>query len=595
MPADITAILDRYGADRTRLLDMLWAVQDADGHITQPAIEGLAAGLSLSRAEIEETVSFYHFFSMQPAGRHRIYLNNDVSTQLSGRYEAVRDAFEEACGCTFGTVSADGRFGLYDTACIGMCDREPAALIDFVPFTDLTPERVAKIVASLKDGVATKSLAAAFDSGCDVVTTRWQRTGPVFDPRTAAGPSLEALFSLAPGEILEAVAASGLRGRGGAGFSTGLKWRLCRETKAATRYVVCNADEGEPGTFKDRALLTDMPHLLIEGMVAAAYAIDASAGVIYLRAEYRYLFDRLDSLIADYRKAGWLGHNIAGSGFDFDLRLQLGAGSYVCGEESALIESMEGKRGSPRNRPPFPVEAGFCGMPTIVNNVETLAAVPRILKEGADWYAGFGTEKSPGTKLLSVAGDCARPGIYEVPFGITVGEFLDMVGAEPALALQVSGPSGECINAAQSRHRRLCHEDLSIGGAMTVFSAERDLLDHMSRFLSFFIAESCGICTPCRSGNVAMKTLLERLRDGRGEQRHLADLERWGHIIAETSRCGLGASAPNPVLSSLREFPDLYAALVDGREAEMFVPGFDLDASTGDYRRIVERARSNGR
>ncbi|MCC2110466.1 MAG: NADP oxidoreductase, partial [Hyphomicrobiales bacterium] len=213
----------------------------------------------------------------------------------------------------------------------------------------------------------------------------------------------------------------------------------------------------------------------------------------------------------------------------------------------------------------------------------------------ADWYAGFGTDKSPGTKLLSVAGDCARPGIYEVPFGITVGDFLDLVGAEEAFAIQVGGPSGECINAAQSRHRLLCHEDLAIGGAMTVFSRARDMLDHVSRSLSFFIAESCGICTPCRSGNVAMRSLLAKLRDGRGEQRHLADLKRWGHIISETSRCGLGASAPNPVLSSLREFPDLYASLVDGREAGMFVPGFDLDASTGDYRRIVEKARSNGR
>ncbi|MCC2110465.1 MAG: NAD(P)H-dependent oxidoreductase subunit E, partial [Hyphomicrobiales bacterium] len=344
MPADITALIDRYGADRSRLLDMLWAIQDAEGHIPKPAIDRLAAGLSISAADIEETVSFYHFFSMQPAGRHRIYLNNDVSAQLSGRYEAVRTAFEAACGAAFGSVSSDGRFGLFETACIGMCDREPAALVDFVPFTDLTPERVAKIVEGLGDGIPVKKLAASLDSGSDIVATNWRRTGPVFDPKSATGPTLDALFSFAPGDILETIAASGLRGRGGAGFSTGLKWRLCREAMAATRYVVCNADEGEPGTFKDRTLLTDLPHLLIEGMVAAAHAVGAGAGIIYLRAEYRYLQDRLEALIADYRKAGWLGENIAGSGLDFDIRIQLGAGAYVCGEESALIESMEGKR-----------------------------------------------------------------------------------------------------------------------------------------------------------------------------------------------------------------------------------------------------------
>ena len=391
-----------------------------------------------------------------------------------------------------------------------------------------------------------------------------------------------------PEEVIQEVLDSGLRGRGGAGFSTGLKWNLARKAEDTRRFVICNADEGEPGTFKDRVLLTERADLIFEGMTIAAYAIGSNTGILYLRADYAYLLPYLEHLLTRRRKAGLLGKNIGGKkGFAFDIRIQSGAGAYICGEESALISSCEGLRGEPKTRPPFPVEKGFLGHPTIVNNVETFCCVARILDRGPGWFAAIGTQKSSGTKLLSVSGDCAKPGIYEVPFGIRVADVLDMAGADDPTIVQVGGASGEMLNRG-SFDRKICFEDLSTGGSFMTFNSSRNMLKIVDYFLEFFIHESCGYCTPCRVGNVFLRERIQKIMEGYAVKADLDYLKDLSRTIMMTSRCGLGNTSPKPVLSSIDQFPVVYASLL-GEGGEGLQAGFSIQKALEESRRIAKR------
>ena len=377
-----------------------------------------------------------------------------------------------------------------------------------------------------------------------------------------------------------------LRGRGGAGFPTGLKWKLCRQSISKAHHVVCNADEGEPGTFKDRVLLTEIPDVVFDGMTIAAYALGARHALVYLRGEYAYLWNSLQAVLQNRRRLGLLGSNVCGKeGFDFDIRIQLGACAYVCGEESALIESLEGKRGVPRDRPPFPTERGYLQQPTAVDNVETFACVARIMEQGADWFAGYGTHKSTGTKLLSVSGDCPHPGVYELPFGVTVNELLDLVGAPDAAFVQVSGPSGQCV-APKDFGRRIAFEDLSTGGSIMVFGADRDVLDVARQFSEFFVEESCGWCTPCRVGTTLLKQMLEKFVDARGTLADVQALEALANTVVRMSRCGLGQTAPNPILTTMRNFPQAYEARL---QPEPFLPRVTLREALAEAAAIQGR------
>ncbi|MDA8438845.1 MAG: SLBB domain-containing protein [Propionibacterium sp.] len=367
---------------------------------------------------------------------------------------------------------------------------------------------------------------------------------------------LRVALARTPADVVEQVTRSGIRGRGGAGFPTGLKWRLASEAPApdGRRHVVCNADEGEPGTFKDRALLSVVPDLVVEGMTIAAWAIGATSGVVYLRGEYVYLRDELESCLARRRAAGLLGNDILGTpGFCFDIHIRLGSGAYVCGEETALLESLEGRRGEPRNRFPYPVVRGLYQAPTIVNNVETLAWVPAVLARGADWFLGIGTPGSSGPKLLSVSGDVARPGVYEFPFGVTVRAVLEASGGEDARAVVVGGASGVCVPASDFS-RGISYEDLCTGGAIIVLGPHRDLLDVAENFLEFFVDESCGQCTPCRLGNPVLLEGVRSLKRGECGPERLGELRRLGHTMKDASKCGLGQSSPNFFLSLVDRF-----------------------------------------
>lgn len=594
MNADIDTVLRRYCYDGTRLIDILWDVQHLYGYIPAEHLPQMAVGLNRTPLDIVETASFYHFFHSAPAGRHRIYLSNTVIAKMNG-FQAVYDALECQTGARFGETDADGIFGLFETPCIGLSDQEPAMMVDSVVFTRLTPDSVATIIAQLKMGKTAADIAnpgGLPDDGIAyveaLVESNVHTRGAVFfrgepDYQTL----LKNCLAGTPEQTIGVVTESGLRGYGGAGFRTGLKWQLCRDAPGDEKYVICNADEGEPGTFKDRALLTRSPKDVFMGMVIAAYAIGSSHGIVYLRAEYVYLKRYLEGQLQQLRNDGLLGRSVGGrSGFDFDIRIQMGAGSYVCGEESALIESCEGKRGTPRLKPPFPVRQGYLGKPTSVNNVETLAAATRVMEEGAEWFRRMGTADSAGARLLSVAGDCDRPGVYEVEWGISLDEVLTMVGAADARAVQISGPSGECVSVAADGRRRIAYEDIPCNGAVTIFNSTRDLLDCVKDYAKFFADESCGICVPCRAGTVDLHDKVELVIAGNAVPKDLDEVARWGALVQATSRCGLGATAANPILTTLEKFPEIYRQRLRTEEHTLLA-SFDLDAALAGH----EKAR----
>jgi len=584
---EIKAIVANEGKQRNRLINIVRKIQHSYGHVSDLMIDLIAEDLGIERIEVEGVVSFYHFLSKEKLGRHPIYLNNSAVSEMMG-FEEVAQAFREEAGIDFGETSPDGLISLRKTSCIGMSDQEPAALIDNLPFTSLTAEKARKIIKGLKAGKSAGDLVKEFGYGDgnnahplvrSMVKNNIQKKGPVLFAKTKTGTAVHRAVSVSPEEVIEAVKRSRLRGRGGAGFPTGMKWDFCRRSTEEPRYVFCNGDEGEPGTFTDRVLLTENPGLVFDGMTVAGYAIGARDGVLYLRQEYQYLAAFLEDLLEQRRKAGLLGKNVAGrKGFDYDIRIQLGAGAYICGEESALINSTEGKRGEPRDRPPFPVQSGYLGKPTLVNNVETLAAAARVLEKGAEWFISFGSGQSTGTKLISVSGDCKRPGVYELATGLPVRMILSVVGAEDARAVQVGGPSGTFI-AEREFDRKISYDDLSTGGAMIVIGAGRDILKIVYNFTRFFEEESCGWCVPCRVGTKLLKNKLEKILAGRGTRSDLDEMDQWGKIVKKTSRCGLGQTAANPILTTLANFREVYG---DRIKEDEYLTGFDLAEAVTD-------------
>lgn len=383
-----------------------------------------------------------------------------------------------------------------------------------------------------------------------------ERTGPVLFSSYKRGEGIKKALQLNREDILFEIKESGLKGRGGAGFPTATKWMLTAAAKSDEKYIICNADEGEPGTFKDRVLLMEYPELVFEGMVIAGYTIGAKKGIVYLRGEYEYMLSALEDYLLVMRDDKLLGEKILGKDdFSFDITIRLGSGAYVCGEETALIESLEGQRGEARNRPPYPVNTGFMGKPTVVNNVETLAAVPHIITKGGEWFSKRGTNKSTGSKLFSVSGDCKKPGVYELPWGTTINELLALVKADDAKAVQVGGPSGVCIPVSQFE-RKLSYEDLSTGGSIMIFGKNRDMLKVLKNFMEFFEEESCGQCTPCRIGNTKLLEGVKMIESNDYTFKYINTLKDLGRTMQVASKCGLGQSSSNSFISILENFKD---------------------------------------
>lgn len=589
MTNEPAAVVDRVlaarGQRRCGLVQILREVQQHTVWLPREVLARIAAGLGLTPAIVEGVASFYRFFHLKPVGRYHLLFSDNVTDRHLGNRELAQ-ALCRLLWTEPGKVSEDGLVSVGFTSCTGLPDQGPAMLVNqHQVLTRLDDRRIVE----LADLVRAQVPVAQWPAGWMQVDDTVRRADVLLAPPPLAGEALRATLARGADATLAEVEAARLRGRGGAGFSTALKWRLCRQApvpEGGSRIVVCNADEGEPGTFKDRVLLTRQADTVIEGMTVAARLLDARRGFIYLRGEYRWLLEALEATLARRRATGLLGVRILGvAGFDFDIEIHLGAGAYVCGEESSLIESLEGKRGTPRIRPPFPVERGYLGQPTVVNNVETWCAAARITLHGGAWWAALGTAHSSGTKIHSVSGDCARPGIYEFPFGVTIGELLAECGATRTQAVQVGGPSGVCL-APHEFDRRIGFEDVPTAGAFMVFDERRDLFEVAHGFAQFFAHESCGFCTPCRVGTELIVRRMDKLAAGHGSLFDEAELRELDSLLHGMTHCGLGATAANPLRDTLLRFRPAYERRLQSRA---FVPTFDLDAELASARRATGR------
>ncbi|MFZ2301463.1 MAG: NAD(P)H-dependent oxidoreductase subunit E [Gallionella sp.] len=581
LPAFLDALLARHGNNPTNLLQILCETQERQGWIAPPTITYLAQRLGIPRARIEGVAGFYSFLHLRPNGEYRVLFSDNITDRMLGN-QALMEKMCQQLWLQPGKVSEDGLVSINTTSCTGMCDQGPAMLVNGRAITRLTHQRVQEIGSLIRNRTPLADWPADFFHVDDNI----RRSGPLLDNTAAPGDILRAALALGGKSIVEAVKNSGLRGRGGAGFPTGQKWEACRNASGAARHVVCNADEGEPGTFKDRVLLTRHADLVFEGMTLCALAVGAQQGFLYLRGEYRYLLEPLQAILQRRRDNNMLGKNILGqTGFDFDIAIHMGAGAYICGEESALIESLEGKRGVPRSRPPFPVTHGYMQQPTALDNVETFCCAALTIQMGAEKFRAIGTEKSSGSKLISVSGDCPRPGIYEYPFGVSVREVLQDCGAVNTRAVQISGPSGMCI-AESEFGRKLGFEDLPTAGAFMVFDDSRDPFEVARNFVHFFAHESCGFCTPCRVGTSMLKQTMDKIAAGHGTRHDLNEIENLDKVLQTSSHCGLGRTACNPVLHTLKRFRPAYENRLKSLD---FEPAFDLDGALARARQMTGR------
>ncbi len=490
----------------------------------------------------------------------------------------------------------DDEIKVVKTGCFGLCELGPIMIVypEGTFYSRVTPEVIPEIVeehllkgrpvtrlvydetdvplpegqsVSLSDTNFYKKQKRVALRNCGVINPEVIDEYIAMDGYQALG---KCLTEMTPAEVIQLISDSGLRGRGGAGFPTGTKWNFAAKSVSDKKYVVCNADEGDPSAFMDRSVLEGDPHAVLEAMAIAGYAIGADEGYIYVRAEYPIAVKRLEIAIKQAREYGLLGKDIFSTGFNFDIQLRLGAGAFVCGEETALLTSIEGHRGEPRPRPPFPAVKGLFGQPTIINNVETLANIPQIILKGAEWFASMGTEKSKGTKVFALGGKIRHTGLVEIPMGTTLREIIYEIGGgipngKKFKAAQTGGPSGGCIPASLIDTKVDYDSLIAIGsmmgsGGMIVMDEDNCMVDIAKFFLEFTVDESCGKCTPCRIGTRRMLEILQRIVDGKGEDGDIERLEELAQTIKSTSLCALGQTAPNPVLSTLRYFRDEYEA-----------------------------------
>nr|WP_320012357.1 NADH-quinone oxidoreductase subunit NuoF [uncultured Desulfobulbus sp.] len=529
-------------------------------------------------------------------GRLRILLGSATCGRAAGALE-VKQAFAEALASANLTELTD----VVEVGCLGMCYAE--VLVELrgpdgkrVLYQGVEPRHAEQLVqAQLVHGEVYAPLALAMMEGEDSTIPSFAdlpmiapqvrvvlRNCGIIDPTDidhylARGgySGMARAFALGPDQVIEEMKNSGLRGRGGAGFPTGVKWGFARSSVADQKYVICNADEGDPGAFMDRSVLEGDPHAVLEGLLIAGFAIGASIGYIYCRAEYPLAIERLQAAIEQMRSEGFLGSNILDSGFDFEIKIKKGAGAFVCGEETSLMQSIEGKRGMPLSKPPFPAVSGLFGKPTNINNVETLAAVSAIMEKGADWYTEYGTEKSRGTKTFALAGKITRTGLIEVPMGIALSTIIEDIGGgvldgKPFKAVQTGGPSGGCI-PAQFIDLAVDYEHLAeVGsimgsGGMIVIDQESCMVDMARYFLTFTENESCGKCVPCRMGTQHLLRILTAITQGKGTIEQIETLRKIGDTMKKASLCGLGQTAANPVLTTLRYFEDEYRAHIEDK------------------------------
>ena len=553
----LNEILPLYAAQgRAGLLPALHAAQRLYGWLPSVVAAQVARQLKLPLADVHGVIEFYSLFYNAPVGKRILRICTDAVCSLKGGHE-ILERRSAQCGVRPGETTADGGSTLEAAACLGLCEHAPAALINEEAETDIDPAANSWRPRRPESLVYSQSPVLTALTGKGRAATLLEY---------GAYLAFKKAVEMGPAALIAEIKASGLVGRGGAAFPTGLKWEGAAQAAGSPKYVVCNADESEPGTFKDRVLLLDDPHRMLEGLLIAGYATGAWRGYIYLRGEYPYILPVLENALSELRQAGLLGENILNSGYSFEIEVRLGAGAYICGEETALFESIEGKRGFPRIKPPFPTTHGLFGQPTVINNVETLCNVPTILSRGAAGYRQLGTEKSPGSKLFCLSGDVARPGVYEVPFGVSLRELLAQAGTSPETiqAVLFGGAAGAFARPDQL-DVRLTFEDLRAAGlplgsgVVMVFNQSRDLRQSLARLAKFFAHESCGKCYPCQMGTQRQSEILNRLAAGQWVEGDAARLQDLGWTMTDASLCGLGQTAASAVLSAMQQFPGLFA------------------------------------
>ena len=580
--SDVVArALARRRADPNYLLQILREVQEEMDWIAPETARDVADGLGVPITRVQSVIQFYSFLYDRPRGRCRVLFSDNITDRMLGN-AALADHMLKRFKLRRGQVSWDGAVSVDMTSCTGMCDQGPAMLVNNFAVTRLTRKRIDEIAELIRIGAPLGEWPPEFFRVDDNIRRRETLLTPL-EP----GAALDAAIARGRQGMMDEMKRSNLRGRGGAGFPTGTKFEGARNAPGAQRYIVCNADEGEPGTFKDRVLLSSFSVRVLEGMAIAGYVVGATKGFIYLRGEYKHLQEPLQRDIDTMRASGRLGTSIRGApGFDFDVEIHMGAGGYVCGEGTAQVESLEGKPGRPRVRPPSMVSVGYLGKPTVVDNVETLAHCTEIAVDGGASFAKRGTKTSTGTKLVSVSGDCERPGVYEYQFGVTIGRILQDCGAPAAVtAVQIGGASGVLVTPDEFS-RRIAFEDISTAGAFMIFGPDRDIFEVARNFAHFFAHESCGFCTPCRVGTAIQRNIMEKIAEGRGSNYEVNDLKRLAEFMKRTSHCGLGETAGNAVRDALNKFRPAFERRLRARD---FAPAISLEAALEPARRITAR------
>jgi len=534
---------------RSGLLPALHAAQKIYGWLPQEAAAAVAKNLKVPLADVHGVIEFYSLFYNEPIGRRVIRVCTDPACALKNA-DGLLDHLCSNHGIEPGQTTPDLSLTIERSPCLGLCDQAPAALVDDHAETNISPD-----FHSYDLGIPQSLVYGSIHEltgNCGDGTTTLAKYGDY--------PAFKKALTMRPEEVIAEIKAAGLVGRGGAAFPTGVKWEGAARAEAIQKYVICNADESEPGTFKDRVLLLDDPHRIIEGMCIAAYATGAAKGYIYLRGEYPYIAPVLEDALKEARGAGYLGR-------DFDIEIRVGAGAYICGEETALFESIEGRRGFPRVKPPFPVTHGVFGRPTVINNVETLCNVPLIIRKGAVAYRQYGTDKSPGPKLFCVSGDILKPGVYEIPFGVTLRELLVMAGGvadRRKLQSVLFGGAAGAFATPDHLDVRLTFEDLRAAGlplgsgVVMVFDETRDMRDVLSRLGRFFAHESCGKCYPCQMGTQRQMEILNRIAKNEAFPGDFVRLQDVGWTMTDASLCGLGQTAASAVLSAMKLWPELF-------------------------------------
>ena len=585
LEAKFARLLHRYPVKRSALVPMLLYTQDAFGYISDQMVEEIAQRLDLNTLQVTETLVYYSMLRRKPAGKFHVQVCTNVSCKLRGGQQ-VYERVQRRLGIGHKQTTPDGQFSLEEVECIGACTGAPAVQVNYDFYENLTPESAETLLLRLDQG--TNPPPVVCTSGA--VHERHPAEVPVISRRFGIKDSRKlsvylehdgyralekALRQMTPEQVIDEVKKSNLRGRGGAGFPAGVKWSFVPKDTAKPKYIIANADESEPATCKDRPLMEMDPHQLIEGMIIAGRAVGAHQGYIYIRGEYRYVQEILDAAIDEAYANNYLGNDIRGSGFDFLLSTHTGAGAYECGEESALMESLEGKRGYPRIRPPFPAIVGLYGCPTVINNAETLSSVPAVILNGGEWYARLGSERNGGTRLFCISGHVNRPGIYELPMGFNLKRMIDdvaggMAGGKKLKAVIPGGSSCPLLKADEvdlpMDFDSLAKAGSMLGsGGVVVIDEDTCMVDLARRIMHFYAHESCGWCIPCREGTAWLRKMLDRLHEGSGRQEDIPLIDEVAKNILGRTFCPLGDAAALPTISIAKKWRHEFEDHLKGR------------------------------